>query len=62
MDCFAEKPSSFEEHAGQVFDIKASIISEFFPNIARFLGLTIINKKFSNVRLLKNHLIIPVSS
>ena len=57
VDCFAEKPSSFEEHAGQVYDIPASIISEFFPSIGKFFGLTIISKKFSNVRFLKKKII-----
>jgi len=47
VDCFSDKPSSFEEHAGQVFDMKSTVINEFFPNIGKLFNLTIINKKFS---------------
>ena len=60
VDCFSDKPSSFEEHAGQVFDMKSTVINEFFPNIGKLFNLTIINKKFSKVRFPSrylNHLI-----
>jgi len=47
IDVFSNKVSEFEKHAMSVFSIPHFLFKDFFPNVARLFGVSVIRKTFS---------------
>jgi len=46
IDCFGEKKSTFEEKAANLFSLKNFMLIEFWPELAKMLGISLVNKNF----------------
>jgi len=46
IDCFGEQESSFEKNAKNILNVNRFLFNEFFPSIASFLKIGIIDHKF----------------